>query len=138
MLAHDNAVFIDLGIVKNLAQVRVNGFDFGVLWKPPFRVDVAKDLKPGRNHIEIEVTNNWANRLIGDEQLPDDCEWIAVPGRGWHLKQWPQWFVESKPRPSQRIAFSTWKFYSKDAPLPDSGLIGPVRLFAMMPVTLSQ
>lgn len=137
MLAQGNKVFIDLGTVKNLAQVRINGVDFGVLWKPPFRVNIAGALKPGNNHIEIEITNNWANRLIGDEQLPDDCEWIAVPGRGWRLKEWPKWFIENNPRPSPRIAFATWKYYSKGDPLPASGLIGPFKLFVMMSVTLS-
>ena len=68
------------------------------MWKPPFRLDIIGGLQLGNNHLEVEVTNNWANRLIGDEQLPDDCEWIPVPGRGWHLKEWPQWLVENKPR----------------------------------------
>lgn len=122
----DHEIYLDLGEVKNLAQVLVNHVDCGILWKPPFRVAVTKALRPGRNLIEVRVTNLWANRLIGDEQLPDDCAWAAVPDRGAYLKEWPHWLVANTPRPSKRITFATWKFYDKGSALPRSGLIGPV------------
>ena len=121
-------LFLDLGVVKNIAEVMLNGSDLGILWKPPFRVRVTSAVHPGKNWVEVRVTNLWANRLIGDEQLPDDCEWIAVPSRGLQLKKWPSWFVEHQPRPTDRVTFATWKFYSKNDPLPDSGLIGPVTI----------
>jgi hypothetical protein len=127
-LTGDRDVFLDLGAVKNIAEVKVNGVDCGILWKPPFEMCITSNLRAGENSIEVAVTNLWVNRLIGDEQLPDDCEWIAIPGRGWMLRQWPEWFVEKKPRPSGRIAFATWRWYTKDDPVPDSGLIGPVLL----------
>lgn len=130
--------YLDLGEVKNIAEVTVNGKDLGIFWKPPFRVLVTAALRAGTNRIEVRITNVWANRLIGDEQLPDDREWIAIPNRGWRMKAWPDWFVENKPRPSERIAFSTWRFYSKDDPLPESGLIGPVKLHTVEKVSLSQ
>lgn len=128
MLEGECVVILDLGMVAKLARVRVNRMDFGVLWKAPYKVDISKALKAGRNQLAIEVTNVWANRLIGDEQLPDEASWIAVPGRGWRLQDKPAWFDTSGPRSSGRIASSTWKYYSKDSPLPDSGLIGPVKL----------
>jgi hypothetical protein len=104
--------------------VRLNGKKLGTLWKPPLRVDVTDAVKAGANLLEIRVTNLWPNRLIGDEQLPDDCEWLP----GGPLKAWPAWLVEGKPRPTHRRAFATWKHYTKDSPLLESGLLGPVRL----------
>ena len=72
----DSAVTLDLGQVKNIAEVFVNGERCGgTLWKPPFRADITHALKPGWNRLEIRVTNLWPNRMIGDEQEPDDTEW---------------------------------------------------------------
>jgi hypothetical protein len=127
-LAPDRDFYLDLGVVKNIAEIKINDTDFGIVWKAPFRVCITPGLRAGRNRIEVRVTNLWANRLIGDEQLPDDCEWILAPGRGMHLKNWPSWLVENKPRPSQRIAFATWKFYDRNDLLLESGLIGPVKI----------
>ena len=73
-------VLLDLGTVMVMARVVVNGADCGLLWQPPYRVDVTPHVRPGRNTLEIQVTNRWVNRLIGDEQKPDDCEW--TPERG--------------------------------------------------------
>jgi len=70
----------------------------------------------------VEVTNLWPNRLIGDEQLPPDCEW-----NGPAIKAWPDWLLQGKPRPNTgRIAFTTWRHYTADSPLLPSGLLGPV------------
>jgi len=125
LLAGGNAIFIDLGRVMNIVEVRLNGKNLGVLWKPPFRADVTGLLKAGTNLLEADVVNLWPNRLIGDEQLPDDCEWN---GDG-SLKKWPEWFLKGTPRPSAgRCTFTTWKHYKKDSPLLESGLLGPVRL----------
>ena len=63
-------LLLDLGSVKNIAEVSVNGQSMGILWKEPFCVDVTSALKPGDNLLEIKVTNLWVNRLIGDQQ-PD-------------------------------------------------------------------
>lgn len=136
MLLASQDVYLDLGVVSYLAELAVNGHEFGVLWKPPFQACITSALKPGMNRIEIRVTNVWANRLIGDEDLPDDREWIKIPDRGWRMAKWPEWFVQNEPRPSRRIAFSTWRFYEKGEPLPSSGLIGPVRLNTMKKVKL--
>ncbi len=138
MLVPARDLYLDLGMVKNIAEVKINDLDLGILWKPPFRVCVTPALRPGNNTIEVRVTNLWANRLIGDEQLPDDCKWVQVPDRGMRLKEWPAWLIENKPRPSRRIAFATWKFYDKNEKLLDSGLIGPVKLCAVEKINISK
>jgi hypothetical protein len=115
---------LGLGDLRNLAEVSLNGKDLGILWKPPFRVDVTDALQAGDNALQIKVTNLWPNRLIGDEQLPPDCEW-----KGIALKEWPTWFLEGKPSPTGRLTFTTWHHWQKDdLPLP-SGLFGPVQIW---------
>jgi hypothetical protein len=129
LLANGNDLYLDLGSVKNIAEVKINGSPAQILWKPPFRMLATSLLHPGANQLEIHVTNLWVNRLIGDENLPDDVEWApAERNRGQALKAWPEWLLKNQPRPSGRIAFSTWKFYSKGDPLLPSGLLGPVTL----------
>jgi hypothetical protein len=125
--------FLDLGTVNHLARVRINGSDLGVVWCAPWRVEIpAGLLKPSANLLEIAVTNVWANRLIGDEFEPDDCEWLnghAHPGR--YLKRFPDWFVKGQRRPSSgRYGFTTWNYFNKDSKLIPSGLLGPVRVMA--------
>jgi hypothetical protein len=125
--------WLDLGLVKHIAEVRLNGKDLGVLWTAPWRVEITAALRPGKNVLEIDVTNVWANRLIGDEQYPADVKW--EPGdpkfkAGYYLKEFPDWFLKNEPRPTKdRLTFTTWNYFEKDAPLVPSGLMGPVRLF---------
>jgi hypothetical protein len=95
----------------------------GVLWKPPFLVNITAAAKPGVNHLVVKVTNLWPNRLIGDEHLPADCEWD-----GDQLKAWPQWLLDGQPSPTGRLTFTTWHHWKKDSPLLISGLLGPVTL----------
>jgi hypothetical protein len=116
-------LWLDLGAVKNFAEVSLNGQSLGVLWKPPFRANLTAAAKPGVNKLVVKVTNLWPNRLIGDEQLPDDREWD-----GKQLKAWPQWFLDGKPSPTGRLTFTTWHHWTKDSPLLESGLLGPVML----------
>ncbi|MGA2060225.1 MAG: glycosyl hydrolase [Thermoguttaceae bacterium] len=118
-------VFLDLGSVEVIAQVNLNGQDLGILWKAPFRIDITNALKNGDNELKIKVTNLWPNRLIGDEYSPAEDEYTDLGA----IVKLPEWFVKDLPRPGPRIAFSTWKHYSKNDPLPESGLIGPVKLF---------
>jgi hypothetical protein len=122
-LGPNHAICLDLGVVKNFAEVSLNGKTLGILWKPPFRVNITAAARPGKNTLKVKVTNLWPNRLIGDEQLPPDCEW-----RGKELKKWPTWLLEGKPSPTGRLTFTTWHHWSKDAPLLPSGLLGPVTL----------
>jgi hypothetical protein len=122
-LSAGRELWLDLGAVKNFAEVSLNGRDFGVLWKPPFRVNITAAAKPGVNKLVVKVTNLWPNRLIGDEQLPPDVQW-----NGKQLKAWPQWFLDGKPSPTGRLTFTTWHHWTKDSPLLESGLLGPVTL----------
>jgi len=117
--------------VNHLASVTLNDKDLGVVWTAPWRAAVPPGLlKEKGNELVIEVTNVWANRLIGDEQHPDDCEWTPGPrGNGKFLKAFPDWFVKKQDRPSSgRIGFTTWNYFHKDSQPVSSGLLGPVRL----------
>lgn len=92
---------LDLGTVKDIAELSVNDEPVpAILWKPPFKADITKFVKPGSNKIAIKVTNLWPNRIIGDQALP----------------------VE------QRHTFTVFRAFTKDSPLLESGLLGPVTL----------
>jgi hypothetical protein len=90
-------LWLDLGDVKNLAVLTVNGKEVGEAWHAPYRLDVTSALRPGTNELQVKVVNAWVNRLIGDEQ----------PG-------------------ASRIAFADVKPYKASSPLLPSGLLGPV------------
>ena len=120
-------LWLHLGTVKNIASVRLNGQNLGVVWCDPWRVDITGAIKPEGNRLEIKVSNLWPNRLIGDEREPPDAEYA----RGGNLARWPDWLLKGEPRPSPgRLTFSTWKHYDQDSPLLPSGLLGPVRLLS--------
>lgn len=125
---------LDLGAVKNIAQVFLNGKDLGVLWKPPFRVNISGAAQAGKNTLEIKVTNLWPNRLIGDENLPSDREWNFKR----NLEAFPQWVLDGKPSPTGRITFTTAQHWKKDDPLLPSGLLGPVKLVAAERMVLAE
>jgi hypothetical protein len=116
-------LYLDLGRVEVMAEVLLNGRSLGIVWKPPYRVDITPAAHTGDNDLEIRVVNLWPNRLIGDAQLPEDAEW-----EGPSLKRWPQWLLDGKPSPTGRLTFTTWKHWNKDDPLLESGLLGPVTL----------
>ena len=92
-------VVLNLGDVKNLARVTMNGNSFQTLWKPPFRVDVTSALRQGQNEVQIEVANLWPNRLI-----------------------------VTKAPPKQRVTWVSYNPYQSDSPLLPSGLLGPVNI----------
>jgi hypothetical protein len=92
--------FLDLGDVRQLAEVRLNGKALGVLWASPFRVEVTGALEAAGNRLEIEVVNFWPNRVIGDQQLP----------------------------PAERRTRTNIRKLTKETPLVESGLLGPVRI----------
>jgi hypothetical protein len=118
-------IWLDLGNVKNFAEVSLNGKSLGVLWKPPFRVNLQNAVRAGTNLLQIKVTNLWPNRLIGDEQLPADREW-----NGKQLKEWPHWVLDGQPSPTGRYTFTTWHHWLKDQTPIESGLLGPVTISA--------
>ncbi len=99
-ISKGSQLWLDLGDVKNLAEVVVNGKFLGVVWKKPYRVDVTNVLKPGENKVEIKVTNLWVNRLIGDAQ----------------------------PDVKQKITFTSFPLYRADSKLQPSGLLGLVKV----------
>jgi hypothetical protein len=94
------ALELDLGDVRELAAVTLNGRNLGVLWKPPRRVDITGAAHPGKNRLEVRVTNLWPNRIIGDQFLPEH----------------------------QRFTRTNIRKFTKESPLLPSGLLGPVML----------
>ena len=104
MIGTGRHMVLDLGNVRDLAQVEINGRAVSISWHAPYRVDVTGFLKAGSNRIVVRVANLWVNRLIGDKQ----------PG--------------AKP-----FAYAPASTYRADSKLLPSGLIGPVRLTAMDP-----
>ena len=114
-----------------IAKVVLNGRDLGTAWCEPYEVEIPSGVfKEGENDLEIEFTNVWANRLIGDEQEPSDCDFAEAPyPGGWYLERFPDWFVSSgvASRPSKgRKCFTDWNYFTKDSKLVPSGLIGPL------------
>jgi len=99
-------VLLDLGSVRDLAQVSVNGIAVGTAWTAPYRLDVTSALKPGVNRVEVRVTNEWTNRLAGDRALPVGKKVLSAG---------PAPFGGAAP-----------------APLSESGLLGPVRLISVV------
>ena len=124
---------LDLGAVEVIAEVEVNGKNLGILWKPPFSVDITDAVKRGQNTLRVRVTNLWPNRQIGDEHLPADCEYLPAGG----LKAWPEWLTKNTPRTSGRRTFATWRFWKAEDPLLPSGLLGPVRLVTARVTTIA-
>ncbi len=127
LVGKNKRIELDLGEVRVMAKVRLNGQDCGILWKPPFTVDVTGIARPGANSLEITVVNLWINRMIGDEQLPED----SSRNPDGTLKSWPEWLHEGKPSPTGRQTFTSWRLWKKDSPLQPSGLLGPVTIRAV-------
>ena len=125
---------LDLGDVQVIAHVSVNGKDCGIAWKKPYRVDVTEALKAGENSVEVTVANLWVNRMIGDQQYPDDLEWTDDTGstaKGQGLAFIPDWVKAGGKRPEpRRKTFYAWKWphMTADKELLPSGLLGPVKL----------
>ena len=129
-------MWLDLGAVKNFAEVTVNGRTFPVLWKPPYRVDVTDALNGPEATLSVRVTNLWPNRLIGDDALPEDVEWKGYERDGVKeigVKAIPQWVKDGKRSPTGRHTFTTWRHWAKDESLLTSGLLGPVMLRTAVP-----
>jgi hypothetical protein len=105
-------VRLQLGTVKCIAQVRLNGKDLGIVWTDPWTIELTGALKPGRNELEIDITNTWINRLIGDAALPPEKR-IAKTNVALQ---------------SGKRTFKPYQGFASEDPLMTSGLLGPVRL----------
>ena len=95
-----DALFLDLGEVRHLARVFLNGTDLGLVWKSPYRLPLDGCLRNGVNRLEVRVTNTWANRMVGDMQpdMPEKVTWTSYP------------------------------YFRSNTPLDEAGLLGPVRI----------
>ncbi len=102
-----------------MARVKLNGTTLGTVWTAPWHIDITRQLKTGENSVEIDIANLWINRLTGDEKEPWD---------GIENGKWPDWLLKGEARPSKRYTFTTHRFYKKDDPLYESGLLGPVTI----------
>ncbi|MBQ3827406.1 MAG: DNA-binding protein [Prevotella sp.] len=73
--------FLDLGEVKDIATVEVNGINCGTSWMAPYRVDISKAVKKGKNTLKITVVNTWANALLGADNGMPPYEGIWTNGK---------------------------------------------------------
>jgi hypothetical protein len=119
--------YLNLGVVHDMARVKMNGKDLGVVWCAPWRVEVTGAIKVGNNHLEIEVVNRWANRMIGDKQ-PAAANVRTV--------ECPPGFLGGGKIQTGRYTFSTSDPYDVQSPLLPSGLLGPVQLLTQLPETI--
>ena len=108
--------YLDLGTVHDMARVRLNGKDLGVVWCAPWRVEITDALKQSENKLEIEVANRWPNRLLGDQSAPD---------KDIRTLKWESGVLGGKEYQTGRYTFATAKGPGKLLP---SGLLGPVRI----------
>jgi hypothetical protein len=113
-LDEGRGIQLDLGRLWAVGRVRLNGQPLGVFWKPPYRMDVTSAVRAGQNRLQVDIANTWANRLIGDAQLPEARRFCqtnitrsGTPGKPW-----------------------------KQVRLRESGLLGPVRLVPSMETTV--
>lgn len=117
----ETSLELDLGAVAQIAEVKVNGKDLGILWRSPFRICLDKVVHVGENTLEVKITNLWPNRLIGDARIPADFK-----RRGPNIKQWPEWIENPAERPSTCTTLTAYRHWSKDDTLLPSGLLGSV------------
>jgi hypothetical protein len=120
--ARSARVYLELGKVKNLAQVRINGHDAGVVWTAPWRAEISKFVRHGDNELEIEVVNLWPNRLIGDSDLPADRRYTKTNVRTYEHHLPANFSCWWDPACEER------KKSGAPAELLSSGLLGPVAL----------
>ena len=108
---------LDLGHVCESARVKINGRSVGTLWSAPFQIAVGEWLRPGKNTLEVEVTNLAANRIA-------DLDRRGVKWKEFHEIN----FVNRNYKPFDA---SKW-------PLQDSGLLGPVRLVPLKELRITR
>ncbi len=102
-VATGQRLFLDLGDVRNIAVVRLNGKELGTLWLAPWHIEIAAAARPGVNKLEVEIVNTWNNRLVGDFAQPEDKMLTSI----------------------------AFKSINKNTPLMPAGLLGPVRVWTV-------
>jgi len=107
LIQSDSHITLDLGHVKEVADVFLNGRPLGIQWKAPYKYNITEAVKPGENHLVVEVANVWSNRLTGDAKLPENQRHTNT-----NITGGPQ----------------AWTTPWKDVPLIESGLMGPVKI----------
>jgi len=117
----DAKLYLDLGVVNDIARVRINGKDIGVVWCAPWRVDISNAIVKGENTIEIEVANRWVNRLLGDNLEPD---------ANVRTIKFENGLLEGKEYSAGRYTFTpvVANWISEVTELQSSGLLGPVAI----------
>jgi hypothetical protein len=110
-------ISLDLGKVREVVEIYLNGENMGILWKPPYQKDITWAAKEGENTLTLEVANTWSNRLTGDGLLPEGERYTKTNITGPDLQKNTLW---------------------KDAPLLESGLLGPVAINFERKVTINQ
>lgn len=97
-------IVLDMGKVGDIAEVTLNGTPVGIFWKAPYQADITSVLKKGENRLEIKVTNQWTNRLLGD----------------------------MKATPDKKVLNSSLRVFSGQK-MNDSGLLGPLTIVMKHP-----
>jgi hypothetical protein len=108
-------VYLDLGKVREVVEIYLNGEPLGILWKPPYQMDITRFLRTGENSLTLEVANTWSNRLTGDGLLPEGERYTKTNITGPDYQTSTLW---------------------KDAPLLESGVMGPVCIQAARKITV--
>ena len=114
-----NDYFIKINLSNSMAKVKLNGKTAGIIWTSPGELKITDYLKEKENTLEVEVTNLWINRLIGDEEEPWD---------GIENGKWPEWLIRGEKRPTNRLTFTTHRYYKKGDPLMPSGINSAVKV----------
>jgi hypothetical protein len=102
VLTNNHKLLLDMDKVYDMAVVKINNNDSVTLWEKPYCIDITNWVKAGENKLEITVINSWANRIIGDLNLPES---------------------------EHKTSIKNFPVYKKDTPLVESGLAGPVKIY---------
>jgi hypothetical protein len=108
---------LDLGEVREVADVYLNGKNLEILWKSPYRLDITRAVKPGENLLTVEVANTWSNRLTGDDRHPEGEQYTKTNITGPDFQTRVLW---------------------KDAPLLESGILGPVSVHFARKININE
>jgi len=137
-LKADQELLLNLGEVNVIAKVILNGKEMGLSWIAPHNFKISSAIKEGKNSLEIQVTNQWTNRLIGDEKLPNKTGYDVRrknlgfgPEKLGKENKMPEWFRKNQALPEgPRKTFSAYSFQKATDALLPSGLIGPITISA--------